>query len=97
MDTHSPRIETGSPPSHPIVKRSIVIGFLIAATPWVPAFGLRHGYDGIPYALFACFGMPVIASGLAIIRKTRPYGLGMLIACGLGWLILGAICGGLFR
>jgi hypothetical protein len=41
--------------------------------------------------------LPLVALVLAIIRPTRPFGLGMLLACGLGWLILFSICGGLWR
>lgn len=54
-------------------------------------------YAALPFLLFACFVLPLVSLILAIIRKTRRVGLGLLLACGLGWLILGAICGGVFR
>jgi hypothetical protein len=47
--------------------------------------------------LFNCFILPVIAIVVSIIPQTRRFGLGLLLACGLGWLVLGAICGGVFK
>ena len=40
---------------------------------------------------------PVMAAVLAIVARTRPFGLGLLLACGFGWLVLLCICGGVFR
>jgi len=74
----------------------IITGFLAGALFWVMPF-FFSGYDGIPWLIFACFGLPVVSAILAIIRATRPFGLGLLLACGLGWLILLSICGGLWR
>jgi hypothetical protein len=49
------------------------------------------------YLLFEIFGLPLLAIGLATVPRTRSFGLGMLLACGLGWLFLLSICGGLWN
>jgi hypothetical protein len=86
------------PPTHPNQSKAqriagIALGFMAGACFWAMPF-LFRGYDGIPWLIFACFGLPVVSVILAIIRPTRRFGLGLLLACGLGWLILLAICGG---
>jgi hypothetical protein len=86
-----------APATPPASRRPIGLGFLAGAVPWLLACIPQKNYGAIPFLLFACFGQPVIATVLALIPKTRRFGLGLLLATGLGWLILGAICGGLFR
>jgi hypothetical protein len=48
-------------------------------------------------ALFCFIVVPVTAIVLAIVRRTRKFGLGLLLACGIGFLVLLAICGGLMK
>lgn len=67
-------------------------GCLLAALP----FSTR-GTDRVPFMLFDLFAVPVIALVLSIIRSTRSFGVGLLLACGLGWLVLLGICAGVFR
>lgn len=74
----------------------IAAGFVVGVMLWAMPY-LSNGYDGIPWLIFACFLLPVISGILAAIRATRRFGLGLLLACGLGWLILLSICGGLWR
>ena len=85
-----------APPPRPIAKLPVVLGFIIGAVPWLASIR-QKGLEGIPMLVFACFLLPVVGAIAAVIRPSRPYGLGVLLACGLGWLVLGAICGGLFR
>lgn len=54
-------------------------------------------YGAIPFLIFDSFALPIVATVLAIVPKTRRVGLGLLLASGVGWLVLGAICGGLLR
>jgi predicted membrane channel-forming protein YqfA (hemolysin III family) len=75
----------------------IGLGFLAGAVSWLLACIPHKNYNAIPFLLFACFGLPLVATILALILQTRRFGLGLLLAAGLGWLVLGAICGGLFR
>jgi hypothetical protein len=49
------------------------------------------------YLLFELFVLPLVAVVLAIMRPTRFFGLGMLLASGLGWLVLLSLCGGFWR
>lgn len=72
-------------------------GFLVGAAVWLLTLLPLKNYGAIPFLLFACFVLPLIGIILGIIRSTRHFGLGLLLACGLGWLVLGAICGGVFR
>jgi hypothetical protein len=55
------------------------------------------GYAQIPTLAFDAFIMPIVAVVLAFNPRNRPFGLGLLLACGLGWLVLLCICGGAFR
>ncbi len=52
--------------------------------------GFCSAFLGIPFSLL----LPFIALTLAIIPKTRKFGLGMLLGCGAILLILLAVCGG---
>lgn len=86
----------------PRSRKPIVIGFAIGAVIWLlPWFAnlapSKNGYDGIPQLIVAALLLPPVSVILAIIPATRRFGLGLLLACGLGWLVLGAICGGVFR
>lgn len=78
-------------------KLPIVFGFVVGAAPWLIACIPQKNYGSIPYLVFACFGMPIISIITAIVPKSRRFGLGLLLATGLGWLILGAMCSGVFR
>jgi hypothetical protein len=89
------------PPLAPIgqtkSRRLIIAGFITGAVPWLLTLLPQKNYGQIPFLIVACFIVPVLAGILALVRKTRKFGLGLLLACGLGWLVLGAICGGVFR
>lgn len=92
------------PPSRP--SRSIALGFAVGALVWLsplifsamPRTPRREGpYIEIELLIFASLMLPPFSALLAAIRPTRRFGLGLLLACGIGWLILGAMCGGAFR
>lgn len=99
------KLPPASEPPPPVSRRSrkpIVIGFLIGAWIWLMPWAVdllqtNERYAALPFLLFACFVLPPVSLVLAIIRRTRRVGLGLLLACGLAWLILGAMCGGVFR
>ncbi|MBI5770207.1 MAG: hypothetical protein HZA93_20695 [Verrucomicrobia bacterium] len=74
----------------------IMMGFVIGAMLWVPAFSISS-QDGLVLLLIVPFGTPVAAGLLASFKATRRFGLGMLLASGLGWLALGALCAGLWK
>ena len=106
--THPATGQSQSPPPLPLPRpqpsltktqriTQISIGFFAGAFFWALPFFSRGGYDGVPWLIFACFGLPVVSVIMAIIRATRSFGLGLLLASGLGWLILLSICGGLWR
>lgn len=59
--------------------------------------GVYIGPLAVFYTLFEIFGLPLLAIVIAIAPRTRSFGLGMLLACGLGWLVLLSICGGLWN
>ncbi len=81
--------------SNPNTKRLVGLGFSVGAAAWCGA--LIPGKYIFTFLLFDCFALPVIAIVLACIPPFSKFGLGLLLASGLGWLVLGAICGGLFR
>ena len=87
--------EPAKVPAPPPTKGPIMAGFVLGAVPWLLTLIAQKGYGVIPFLLFACFVMPVAAVVIALIPRTRRFGLGLLLASGLGWLVLGAICGGL--
>jgi hypothetical protein len=77
----------------------VILGFAVGAAVWLWPFAqpLNLEGGGLTAMAVACFILPLVSLIFAIIRRTRRLGQGLLLACGLGWLILGAICGGLFR
>lgn len=87
------------PPSAPPVtsKKPVIVGFILGAISWLTVLIPQRDYGQILPLIFNCFALPVIAIILAIIPATRRFGLGLLLAAGLGWLVLGAICGGILR
>lgn len=78
-------------------RRLVIAGFITGAVPWLLTLIPQKGYGQIPFLIFACFVVPFLAGILALVPSTRKFGLGLLLASGIGWLILGAMCGGLFR
>jgi len=84
-------------PHKPASQMPVLLGFLAGALPWLFTMIPQKNEGGILFLIFSCFGMPVVSLIVALIPKTRRFGLGLLIATGLGWLMLGAICGGLFN
>jgi len=96
--TDSPQAAPGGTvPPKPATKTSVWIGFGLGLVPWLLACIPQKDYGAITFLIFACFGLPIIAVIVAIIPKTRRLGLGLLLASGLGWLVLGAMCSGFFR
>jgi hypothetical protein len=83
---HSPK-----PTSSLSTKRLVTGGFSIGAAAWCAA--LIPGKYIYVFLLFDCFALPLIATILACIPPFRKFGLGLLLAAGLGWLVLVAICG----
>ena len=83
---------TGAPAVAPS-RRPLIIGFGVGALSWLITLIPQRDYGQLVPLLFNCFALPVIAAVLAIIPRTRRFGLGLLLAAGGGWLILGAICG----
>ena len=97
MNDDPPVITPAPVPSKPVSRLPTVFGFLTGTVLWLLSCLPPNNSRGIIFLIFACFGLPVIALILAIIPASRRFGLGLLLASGLGWLILVAICGGLFR
>lgn len=83
-----------APPAPPSI-RAAATGFVVGALSWLTVLIPQRDYGQILPLLFNCFALPVIATILAIIPATRRFGLGLLLSTGLGWLVLGAICGGI--
>lgn len=81
--------DTAASPS----KRPLIIGFVIGVLSWLTTFIPQRDYGQLVPLIFNCFALPVIAVILTIIPRTRRFGLGLLLAAGTGWLVLGAICG----
>lgn len=78
--------------SRAVSRGSLAAGFAVGLLAW--------GCSGVPSAgilflMFDCVVLPILAVVLACIRGTRRFGLGLLLATAIGWLILGAMCGGL--
>ncbi len=103
MNPESAPPESSPPPETPPRSRaSIAVGFSVGVVFWVLPLivNLRphaDGYDGIPLLILAALILPPLSLILALIPWTRRVGLGLLLACALGWLVLGAICGGVFK
>jgi hypothetical protein len=90
--------ENTTPPiAPPASKIPLIAGFLTGAVPWLVCLVPQKDYNQILCLIIACFPLPILAAVLAIIPRTRRFGLGLLLACGVGWLILGAICGGVIK
>lgn len=74
---------------------AIVIGLLLGILPWLP--GLKgSSEEALIWLLVVPFLSPVVGVVLLIFDKTRSYGLGVLLSSGFGWLMLGAMCSGLY-
>jgi hypothetical protein len=78
-------------------RRSVIAGVLIGAMPWLLFMIPKKMENSILILIFACFVAPVISGIVAAVPSTRKFGLGLLLASGLGWLVLGAICGGVVK
>ena len=96
MNNEPPVISTESAP---VPKSSslmpVLLGFLTGAIPWWLSLLQLPGSGTLPFLILGSLILPIISLVIAMIPKTRRFGLGLLIATGLGWLVLGAICGGL--
>lgn len=82
------------PPQPAKSRRSLAGGFGVGVLAWLGTF--LPGAS-LVMLLVDCFVLPVVAVILACIPATRRFGLGLLLAAALGWLVLGAACGGLLR
>ena len=80
---------------NPGTKRRVALGFLLGAAAWCSV--LIPGNHVFLFLIFDCFALPLIAIILACIPPFRKFGLGLLLASVIGWLVLGAMCGGTFR
>lgn len=84
-----------SPPSSS--GKTIVLSFGIEAGLWLTAWLALSSSSlaglGVVFLLLAGAVMPFVALVLLLPRSTRPQALGILLAAGIGWLVLGAICG----
>jgi hypothetical protein len=87
------QISADKPPP-PKSGRLIAVGFVAGVLFWVPAFTNNSTFAWI---IIVPFAEPSVGIILAVIRPTRKFGLGVLLAAGLGWLILGAMCAGMLR
>jgi hypothetical protein len=74
----------------------IATGFVVGISFWAAPYAIANE-SSLAWMIIVPFAEPVAGVILAIIRPTRKFGLGVLLASGLGWLILGAMCAGLFR
>ncbi|HXC01141.1 MAG TPA: hypothetical protein VNU49_00720 [Opitutaceae bacterium] len=95
-----PPIGTQGDPIKPSQKRQILIGFSTGAalgliTALLFALPNRSNLIGLAIflSLFDCVIAPIIAVILTIIPSKRRFGLGLLLSCGLNWLVLLTICG----
>lgn len=84
-----------SPPPGP------ALGFVAGAVAWTLFLVLQSSSDknvALGAALFGFFGVgllvPLIGLVLATRQTSKQFGVGLLLASGLGWMILLAICGG---
>jgi hypothetical protein len=95
---NEPPIISEPMPSSPARRRSrwIAAGFGTGVLFWAMPFVPTPDQAGVLWLLFDFFAAPIIAVALAIVVRTRPFGLGLLLACGFGWLVLLCICGGVF-
>lgn len=95
MDAPPPPPSNPPPPPAAHSRRPLVAGFVVALLAGILATGETP--PQILLLLFDCFVLPLIAIRLSIKPSTRRFGLGRLLGTGLGWLVLGAICGGVFK
>jgi hypothetical protein len=87
-----------SPPPEPPKRGGstpLIVGFVVGLLPWLPA--TQSSRDALLWLIVVPFAAPIAGVALAIFQKTRSFGLGVLLAAGLGWLILGALCAGMFN
>lgn len=87
------------PASKPSRARTVVPilgGFIAGAAFWVPPFAIKNE-SALAWLIIVPFAEPPVAVVLAVIPATRKFGLGVLLAAGLGWLALGAMCSGMLR
>lgn len=89
---------SGLPPKPPFSTRQFAAGAItgLAAVGAIWLFPNRD-YGRILPLLFDAFVVPVIAVILALVPRTRAFGLGLLLVCGLSWLVLWGMCAGVFR
>lgn len=88
-----------NPPPQKSTRLLVALGFVTTTGVFGLAFAdpnSAKNYHLFPFIL-AITALPLTAIILSIIRPTRTFGLGMLLGCGVIWLVMLAICGGAFR
>ncbi|MBI5770206.1 MAG: hypothetical protein HZA93_20690 [Verrucomicrobia bacterium] len=76
-------------------------GFVVGSIVWALFLLLQNSRDkdvAMAAGFLGFFGvalaLPLIGIAFALRKASRQFGVGLLLASGLGWLILLAICGG---
>lgn len=90
------RYESARPPS-----AGPGLGFVVGAIIWALFLLLQNSRDkdvAMAAGFLGFFGvalaLPLISIAFSLRKASRPFGVGLLLASGLGWLVLLAICGG---
>ena len=82
-----------------MTRRKIAAGFCTAVGGFALAFLFPPSPEigtVVPF-LLAVTIIPLAAIIASIIRSSRKFGLGLLLGCGVIWLVMLALCGGAFR
>ena len=106
----APPAHASEEPLQPASKRSLWFGVAVGAACYLalifmpPLFRVievnghreMRNSPATLVAMFDLFALPIVAGILAALPATRRFGLGLLLVCGLVWLMLGATCGGAY-
>jgi hypothetical protein len=102
-DDHVPPVlpPASAAPAPSRTRRGVATGFAIEAAiliiAWISTvYRPLQLFIGLSTMMGVIF-LPVVALVLLSFKRTRHFGLGVLLAAGVGLLILGAICAGAYR